>query len=156
MAELGENFNTVLEHIEKVRRKELLYMVFSFQGTNTTQYEIKELKDNPSALDKFIVKQESELEGQFEQFKKQVKEYGCCYALFDFEANHSDGTPRSALFLFTLIPDGFTVKEKFLYSFHLQQFIGSLKTAVKLVQINQYEDLNYETMKKICLALKKG
>ncbi|KAH9385146.1 cofilin [Nematocida major] len=156
MAELGENFNTVLENIEKVRRKELLYMVFSFQGTDTSQYEIRELKNNPSALDKFTAKKENDLQSQFEEFKKHVKSYGCCYALFDFEAHHQDGSPRSVLVLFILIPDGYNVKEKFLYSFHLQQFIGRLKTAVKLVQINQYDDLNYENIKQMCLTLKKA
>ncbi|EHY64778.1 cofilin [Nematocida ausubeli] len=156
MAELGENFNTVLENIERVRTKELLYMVFRFQGADTSKYEIKELKGNPTALDKFTLKKENDLQEQFELFKAQVKEYGCCYALFDFEAHHQDGSPRSVLFLFTLIPDGFNVKEKFLYSFHLQQFIGRLKTAVKLVQINQYDDLSYENMKQICLNLKKA
>lgn len=156
MAEAGENISTVLEHIEKVRKKELLYVVFRLQGAETTEYEIRELEDNPSALNKFELKKEKDLEEQFEQFKIKVKKHGCCYALFDFEANHTDGTSRSVLFLFTLIPDGYTVKEKFLYSFHLQQFISNLKASVKLVQINQYDDLNYENMKRICLTLKKA
>lgn len=156
MAEFEENLSMVLEKIEKVRRKELLYMIFRLQGAETTNYEIKELQENPCALNKFVKKEESHLEKQFEQFKRKVQEHGCCYALFDFEANHEDGAPRSVLFLFTLVPDGFNIKEKFLYSFHLQQFIQNLKTSVKLVQINQYEDLNYESMKKICLSLKKA
>lgn len=156
MPELVENFNVVLENIEKVRKKELLYMVFSFKGANTSVYEIREVKENPSIQDRFTVKEENSLQVQFDEFKRQVKEYGCCYALFDFEANHQDGTPRSTIFLFILIPDGYNVKEKFLYSFHLQQFMSQLNTAVKLVQINQYDDLNYENMKKMCLTLKKA
>ncbi|OAG30768.1 cofilin [Nematocida displodere] len=156
MIGLGENFDIILDQVEKVRTKELLYMVFRFQENNPKIYEIRESHENPNKNNKFIIKDEEELKRGFDIFQSNIKTHGCCYALFDFETNLEDGSSRSLLFLITLIPDEFNVKEKFLYSAHIQRVVENLKTSVKILQINKYEDLSYSRLKQVCLSLKKA
>jgi Cofilin/tropomyosin-type actin-binding protein len=155
MMGLGENFDLVLGEIEKVRKKDLIYTIFGFKSAEGMEYKICESFENPSNNNKHSVKDEAELRRMFEVFRERVQNYGCCYALFDFEANLEDGSCRSFLCLITMIPDDYGVKEKFLYSSHLQSVTQSIGAA-KIFQINSYEDLSYESFRKTCLPLKKG
>lgn len=155
MIGLGENFDLVLREIERVRKKDLIYTIFNFKNTEDLEYEICESLENPSNKSKYSIKEEAELKRLFSIFNERVKKYGCCYSLFDFEANLDDGSSRSLLCLITMIPDSFKVKEKFLYSSHLQKVIESIGP-VKIFQINSYEELTYEKFRDACLTLKKG
>jgi len=157
MIGLGENFNAVLDQIELVRRKQLMYTIFKFQDKNTTLYEIKDSTKNPEEAKRFTAKKEEDLQQHFEEFKSKIKNYGCCYSIFDFETTLEDGTPRSMIFLIALIPDSkSTREEKFLYASHTNTITNRINIAAKLVQINSYDDLSYEYLKSICLSVKKG
>lgn len=156
MIGLGENFQEVQEEVEKVRKKDLLYTIFRFQKDNPKMYEITVSEKNPNKNNKHEIKDEGELQRIFGSFKENMKMHGCCYALFDFEAVLDDGSSRSLLFLITHIPDEKSVKEKFLYSAHIQQVVENLNTAVKIVQINRHDDLTYNMLKQACLSVKKA
>ncbi|KAI5172423.1 cofilin [Nematocida sp. LUAm3] len=153
--EQGGFIGSVVPEIEKVRVKELLYLIFSFDQLESNLL-VKEAKDNPYKNDKHIIKKEEELIRRFEEFKETVKRTGCCYAIFDFETALEDGAPRSVLFLVVYIPDGIGVRERFLYSSNVQKIVDHIKVAVKQIQINRFEDLTYENLKQMCLSLKKG
>lgn len=155
MIGLGGNFDLVLKEVERVRKKDLIYTIFNFKNTEDLEYKICESLENPRHTDKYTIKNETELKKHFETFNRNVRNYGCCYSLFDFEVNLEDGSSRSLLCLITIIPDDFKVKEKFLYSSHLQRFIESIGP-VKIFQMNSYDDLSYEKFRDVCLSLKKG
>lgn len=156
MIGLGKNFDIILDQVDRVRRKDLLYTVFRFQKDNSDMYEIKASIDHPNRESKFTIRSEEEQERHFNAFKAQVSPSECSYALFDFETVLEDGSARSMLFLLIVVPDECAVKEKFLYSAHTQHLVDSLRIAVTLVQINKFEDFSYAYLKQKCLALKKA
>lgn len=145
----------IITEVEKVRVKDLLYLIFGFDEKGC-KLEIKNVCINPSKHDKFMVKKEEQLREQFDRFKKLITEIECCYAVFDFEANLEGGSPRSVLFFVICIPDSLNVKKKFLYSSNVKKIREHLKVFVKPVQINHPEDLTYEGLKSLCLSIKKG
>ncbi|KAI5190744.1 cofilin [Nematocida sp. AWRm77] len=150
MIGLGENFDIILDQVEKVRRKETLYTVFKFAQGRSTKYEIKATTEHPNKNDKFVIRSEEEMVKNFEEFKKQVSPTECAYALFDFEIVLSDGSPRSTLFLITVAPDNCPIKDKFLYAAHTQEMAERIGVAVVRIQINKVDELTYEFLKHKC------
>ncbi|KAI5186365.1 cofilin [Nematocida homosporus] len=147
--------DSIKSEVEKVRLKDLLYVVFCFDKCGT-QLVVKEAKENPSRNDKLALKKEEVLRERFATFKTLIRSLGGCYAIFDFETGAECGTPRSIFFLVIVVPDDLDVRTRFLYSSNAQKIADQVGIAVKQVQINQHDDLTYDYLKQMCLSLKKG
>ncbi|KAI5180074.1 cofilin [Nematocida sp. AWRm80] len=156
MAEIFENQTGIISQIDKVRRKELQYLVFKMQEENTGEFEIKDLSDRPNKNQQSLIRDEQDLKEAFEKFRESINSHECCYGLFDFESKLPDGRPWSTLFLITFIPDEIMVNKRFTYAFHADILQKNLTVRVETMRINSVEELSYEKVRQKWLSSNKG
>lgn len=153
MVTVPDGFNEVMELTNKVRSRELLYVVFTVDPINPVRYRIiKVLKNNfqSSARDKML---KNDIVENLYKLRSDISDGMGYFVIYDFGFYKSDESFRNILCLISIIPDTLKVNARVAFS-TLSLQLPAMLNVEKHIPFNNTSDISFEDISRICMAHK--